>query len=76
MMVLAYVLVFMVGGSIGFTLACILAAGRVADLVRENQRLKQELEGPQCGPEVVAEQTHISIPKPSVNEVLPRPRKA
>jgi hypothetical protein len=66
----------MLGGSIGFTFAWLIAAGRVADLGRENQRLKQELEGHQHGSEVVAEQTHVSIPKPSVTVVLPRPRKS
>ena len=70
------VLAFMLGGSIGFTFACILAARRVTDLRRENQRLKQELGGHQYGPEVVAEQTHASIHKPSVTVALPRPKKS
>jgi hypothetical protein len=76
MIVLASVLAFMLGGSIGFTMACMIAAGRVADLRRENQRLKQELEGHQYGPKVVAEQTHVIIPKPSVTVAIPRPRKS
>ena len=76
MIILASVLAFMLGGSIGFTLACIIAAGRVVELRRENQRLKKELIGHQCGPEVVAEQAHVSISKPSLTAVLPRPRKS
>ena len=76
MIVLACVLAFMLGGSIGFILASMVAAGRVAHLRRENQRLRQDLEGHQYGPEVVAEQTHVSIPKPSVTVALPRTRKS
>jgi len=53
----------MLGGSIGFILACMIAAGRVVDLGRENQRLKQKLEGHQYGPKVVAEQNYVSIPE-------------
>ena len=76
MIVLACVLAFMLGGSIGFILASMIAVGRVADLRRESQRLKQELEGHLYGPEVVAEKTHVSIPKPSVTAAFPRPRKS
>ena len=76
MIVLACVLAFMLGGSIGFILACMIAAGRVADLRRENQRLKQELEGHQYEPEDVAEQIKVSIPKPSVTVASPRPRNS
>ena len=76
MIVLASVLAFMLGGSIGFILACMIAAGRVADLGRENQRLRKELEGHQYEPEVVAEQIQVSIPKPSVAVASPRPRNS
>ena len=76
MIVLASVLAFMLGGSIGFTLACMIAAERVADLGRENQLLKQELEGHQYGSEVVAGQTDVSIHKPSVTVVPTRLRKS
>lgn len=76
MIVLASILAFMLGGSIGFILASMIAAGRVADLRRENQRLKAELEGQQYGPEVVAEQTHVSIPKPSVTVPLTSLKKS
>jgi uncharacterized integral membrane protein len=39
-----WLIMFALGGSIGFILACMIAAGRVADLKRENERLKEELE--------------------------------
>ena len=74
-MVLTCILAFMLGGSLGFTLACMMAAGRVADLRRENQRLKREPEGQQYGSKVVSEQTHVSISKPSVTVASSRPRK-
>ena len=69
-----WLIMFILGGSIGFILACIIAAGRVADLMRENQRLRRELERHQYESKVVAEQSQSSTPKPSVTLTSPRPR--
>jgi predicted acylesterase/phospholipase RssA len=33
---LGYILAFILGGSIGFYIACIIAGGRLAELLREN----------------------------------------
>jgi|GEM_PF-1496543 hypothetical protein len=42
---LGYILAFMLGGSISFFIACIIAGGRLAEMLRENQRLKEQLDG-------------------------------
>lgn len=42
---LGYILAFILGGSIGFYIACIIAGGRLAELLRENQRIKEQLDG-------------------------------
>jgi hypothetical protein len=44
MQTLGYLLVFIVGGSFGFSLACIIASNRVSSLLRENYRLRKELD--------------------------------
>jgi hypothetical protein len=44
MQTLGYLLVFIVGGSLGFSLACIIAFNRVSSLLRENYRLRKELD--------------------------------
>ena len=69
-----WLIMFVLGGSIGFILACMIAAGRVADLKRENERLREELEGHQYEPRAFAEQSQLNNPKPSVTIVSPRPR--
>jgi hypothetical protein len=56
---LGYTLAFMLGGSIGFVLACIIAAGRVAQLTRENQILRKELKQYERAFEVAAEQRQV-----------------
>ena len=42
---LGYILAFMLGGSISFFIACIITGGQLAELLRENQRLKEQLDG-------------------------------
>jgi len=69
-----WLIMFVLGGSIGFILACMIAAGRVAGLMRENQLLREELERHQYEFKVVAEQSQLSTPKPSVTMTSPRPR--
>lgn len=44
MQTLGYLLVFMLGGSMGFLLACVVASGRVGGLLRENYCLRKELD--------------------------------
>ena len=44
MFALGYILVLMLGATIGFVLACVIAARRMAYLSREGQLLQEELE--------------------------------
>ena len=44
MFALGYILILMLGATIGFILACVIAARRVAYLSREGQLLQEELE--------------------------------
>jgi hypothetical protein len=44
MFALGYILVLMLGATIGFVLACVIAARRVAYLSREGQLIQEELE--------------------------------
>jgi len=52
-----YSLVFIAGGSIGFLLACIVASNRVSSLLRENHRLRKELDSFEYTVEGTSEQS-------------------
>jgi hypothetical protein len=61
----------MLGGSIGFILASVIAAGRVAELSRENKNLKKKLERFEEGLEVAIEQGYVD-PTPSHRKPVSR----
>ncbi len=69
-----WLIMFVLGGSIGFILASMIAAGRVTGLMRENKRLREELARHQNEPRDFAEQSQLSTRKPSVAIVSPHPR--
>jgi hypothetical protein len=59
MLVLFSILAFILGGSIGFLLASVIAVGRVEELGRENENLKRKLEKSEGIFEVTIEQGHL-----------------
>ena len=59
MLVLVSILAFILGGAIGFLLASVIAAGRVAELGRENESLKKKLEESESVFEVTVEQGQL-----------------
>ena len=60
MFALAYILVLMLGATIGFILACVIAARRVAYLCRQGQLLQEELERYRNLFEVAVDQNQVS----------------
>ena len=60
MFALGYILDLLLGATIGFILACVIAARRVAYLSREGQLLQKELERYHNLFEVVVDQNQVS----------------
>lgn len=71
---LAWLIMFVLGGSIGFILASMIAAGRVAGLMRENRRLREELARQQYESRAFAELCQVSTPESSTTLGFPHPR--
>ena len=69
-----WLIMFVLGGSIGFILASMIAAGRVADLMRQNKRLREELERDHYESRAFAAQSELSTPKPSATIISPHQR--
>jgi hypothetical protein len=69
-----WLIIFLLAGSIGFILASMIAAGRIAGLMRENKRLREELARHQYESRDFAEQSQLSTPKPSATFVTPHQR--
>jgi len=59
MFTLGCIMLFMLGATIGFVLACVIAARRVAYLSREAQFLQEELERYQNLFGVIADQNQV-----------------
>jgi hypothetical protein len=60
MFALGYILVLMLGATIGFVLACVIAARRVAYLSREGQLLQEKLEQYQNSFGVAEDQNQVN----------------
>jgi len=69
-----WLIIFLLAGSIGFILASMIAAGRIAGLMRENKRLREELARHQYESRDFVEQSQLSTPKPSATFVTPHQR--
>jgi len=72
MLALGYIVVLMLGATIGFILACVIAARRVAYLNREGQLLQKELERYHNMFEVAADQHQVSTTQLFLQIELPR----
>jgi len=66
-------IMFVLGGSIGFVLASMIAADRVAGLMLENKRLTEELAKHRYESETVAEPGQVSTSEPSATFVSSAP---
>ena len=60
MFALGYILVLMLGATIGFVLSCVIAARRVAYLSREGQLLQEKLEQYQNSFGVAEDQNQVN----------------
>lgn len=69
-----WLIIFVLGGSIGFILASVIAAERIAGLMRENKSLREELARHQYESRDFAEQSQLSTLKPSATFVTPSQR--
>ena len=72
MLALGYIVVLMLGATIGFILACVIAARRVAYLSREGHFLQKELERYQNMFEVAVDQNQVSTTPLFLQIELPR----
>ena len=72
MVALGYIVFLMLGATIGFILACVIAARRLAYLNREAQLLQKELERYHNMFEVAADQHQVSTTPLFLQIELPR----